>query len=117
MKINNVTVKDPKYGGVLVTDESIWSKNTKRASSGNMTGTIVAWKTTIEVEWGRLSYLEAKAIRDAIVTANGFFTIEYNDFNASQTTSKTVYADHIPRQLLSLVYQRYDGIKIVFIEQ
>lgn len=119
MVINGVPVASPKIGGVSVTDEPIWAPNTGRSSTGKMIGDIVAWKTTVAVSWPPLSFDEAKKIRDAIRDAGPFFTIEYYDFSASTMVSKSVYADHIPRTLYSLVdkYQRYKDITITFVEQ
>lgn len=124
MKINGVTVKEPKLGGISVTDEPIWSANTGRSSTGKMIGDIVAWKATIEVSWPPLTYAEMKTIRDAIRNAGEFFTIEYLDIAsgntlASMTTTKTVYCANIPRLLYSTSakYKRYTDITIQFIER
>ena len=126
MKINNVTVKDPKKGGVAVTDEAVWSSNTGRSSTGKMIGDIVAWKTTIEIAWPPLTYSEMKTIRDAIRNAGEFFSIQYPDVEAGindngtlKTQTKTVYVANIPRQLYSTSakYRRYADITIQFIER
>ena len=124
MKINNVTVKEPKLGGVSVTDEPIWSSNTGRSSTGKMIGDIVAWKTTIEISWPPLTFAEMKAIRDAIRSGGEFFQIEYLDIASGSTvgtmpTTKTVYCANIPRLLYSTsdIYKRYTDITIQFIEQ
>lgn len=124
MIINGVTVKEPKLGGVNVTDEPIWSANTGRSSSGKMIGDIVARKTTIEISWPPLTYAEMKAIRDAIISGGDFFTIIYPDIASGSTlatmdTEKTVYCANIPRMLYSTSanYKRYTDITIQFIEQ
>lgn len=124
MKIASTTVKDPKRGGIAVTDEPIWSANTGRSSTGKMIGDIVAWKQTIEVSWPPLTYAEMKAIRDAIVGAGEFFSIEYPDITSgntlsNMTTTKTVYCANVPRLLdsTSTVYQRYTDVTIQFIER
>ena len=126
MQINGVTVKEPKLGGISVTDESIWSSNTGRSSTGKMIGDIVATKTTIEVSWPPLTYGEMKTIRDAIVAGGEFFSITYPDIQAGinqdgslKTQTKTVYCANIPRLLYSTsdIYKRYTDITIQFIEQ
>lgn len=119
MVINGVKVATPKPGGITVTDEPIWASNTGRSSTGKMIGDIVAWKTTVAVSWPPLSFDEAKKIRDAVKNAGPYFDIKYYDFDALEMVSKTVYADHIPRTLYSLVdkYQRYKDITINFTEQ
>lgn len=124
MKINGVTVAEPKLGGIVVTDEPVWSANTGRSSTGKMIGDIVAWKTTIEVAWPPLSYSQMKVIRDAIKSGGEFFQIQYTDIESgttlsNMTTTKTVYCGNIPRLLYSTAaqYQRYAEIVITFIEQ
>ena len=123
MKINGTTVKDPKLGGIAVTDEPIWSSNTGRSTTGKMIGDIVAWKTTIEVAWPPLTYSEMKTIRDAIKSGGEFFEIQYKDVEAGiesgslKTETKTVYCGNIPRLLYSTVYKRYMDVKIEFIER
>ena len=123
-KINGTNMPEPKYGGIGVTDEPVWSSNTGRSSTGKMIGDIVAWKTTVEVAWPPLTYAHAKLLRDAIRNAGEFFTITYPDVASGSTvanmpTTKTVYAGNVPRALLSLssAYPRYEGITVTFIEQ
>lgn len=123
-----VTVKDPKIGGIAVTDEPIWSSNTGRSSTGKMIGDIVARKTTIEVAWPPLTYAEMKTLRNAIIAGGEFFKIKYKDVEgvtsgdatlSNMTTTKTVYCGNIPRLMYSTnsKYQKYVDVKIEFIEQ
>lgn len=117
MKINGVTVRSPAKGGIVVTDEPIWSSNTGRATSGKMVGDIIAWKTTVDVTFPPLSFSESKKIRDTIKSAGKFFYIEYDDFG--ETVKKKVYVANIPRTLYSLVngYKYHTDVKIQFVEQ
>lgn len=119
MVINGVTVKDPKLGGISVTDEPIWSSNTGRAADGTMVGDIVARKTTVEVGWGPLTFAQAKQIRDAIISGGEFFSITYPDPAVAANVTKTVYCGNIPRLLYSLsnTYPRYQDVTIQFIER
>lgn len=102
-KINNIAVAEPKKEGVTITDEPIWASNTGRSASGKMIGDIVAWKTTVAVQWPPLSFSESQKIVNALKGAGAFFNIEYNDFNAGTTVTKKVYCSNIPRTLYSLV--------------
>lgn len=117
------TVHEPAIGGIQITDEPIWASNTGRSQTGKMIGDIVAWKTTVAVQWPPLSFADSQAIRDAIVNNGPFFKIAYNDYNAMQNNSsltvKTVYCGNIPRVIASLnsAYQRHQGVQINFIEQ
>lgn len=119
MVINGIRVREPKQGGLTVTDEPIWASNTGRSSTGKMIGDIVAWKTTITASWPPLSFNEAKAIRDAVIEAGPFFNIKYYDFSSMAVVEKTVYAASIPRTLYSLAdkHQRYTDVTITFVEQ
>ena len=118
-KINGISVAEPKKEGVTITDEPIWASNTGRGSDGTMIGDIVAWKTTVQVEWPALSFADSKVIADAIKKAGAFFNIQYNDFSSGSTVTKKVYCSNVPRTIYSLVKnaQYHIGITVTFIEQ
>lgn len=118
-KINGITVAEPRKEGVTITDEPIWASNTGRGSDGTMTGDIVAWKTTVQVEWPALSFTDSQTIVNAIKNAGAFFKIRYNDFSASTEVEKTVYCSNVPRTIYSLAQAaRYHmGVTVTFIEQ
>ena len=118
-KINGTTVAEPKKEGVTITDEPIWASNTGRAASGDMIGDIVAWKTTVQVQWPALSFSDTRTIVNAIKNAGPFFSITYNDLWASSTVTKRVYCSNIPRTIYSLVQgaQYHRGVTVTFIEQ
>lgn len=42
--IGGVEMPEPKQGGVTISKEKIWSKNTGRGSDGTMNGDVVARK-------------------------------------------------------------------------
>ena len=119
MIINGTTVKTPKQGGITITDEPIWSSKTGRGTSGKMLGEIVAWKTTIAVTWGPLTFSESKKIRNAIKAGGSFFTIKYYDDDAAEMVAKTVYVGNMPRTVYSLAasYRWHTDVTIQFIEQ
>lgn len=119
LRINGTQVAEPAHEGVEITDEPIWSSNTGRSQTGKLTGDIVAMKTTIAVSWPPLSFAQSKQLRDTIVNAGEFFTLEYNDFSGSTTVTKTVYASSLPRTLYSIApgIQLHTGISVTFIEQ
>lgn len=125
MKINGVTVRDPSYGGVEETTESIWSSDTGRNTKGKMIGDLIAIKKTIKCTWKLLSYQEFYTIRNAIMSgmsSGGFFSIEYPDTTSTgspTTTTKTVYAGNVPATLASTnaKFQKYTDVSVTFIEQ
>lgn len=118
-KINGVTVAEPKKEGVTITDEPIWASNTGRGSDGKMIGDIVAWKTTVQVEWPALSFSDSQTIVNALRNAGAFFNIQYNDFSSGSTVTKKVYCSNIPRTIYSLsqAAQYHLGVTVTFIEQ
>ena len=118
-KINGTTVAEPRKEGVTITDEPIWASNTGRNAQGKMIGDIVAWKTTVAVEWPSLSFSESQKIANALKNAPAFFPIVYNDFSSGSTVTKTVYCSNIPRTLYSLAsgQRRHFGVTITFVEQ
>ena len=113
------TLPEPKKEGITITDEPIWAANTGRGSDGTMVGDIVAWKTTVQVEWPALSFANSKIIADALTGAGAFFKIKYNDFSSSTPVTKTVYCSNVPRTIYSLVTaaQYHTGVTVTFIEQ
>ena len=66
MEINGVRVKSPKVNGMTRKREKLWSKNTGRAASGKMQGTILAIKTTYDFEWISLTQEEQELIESLI---------------------------------------------------
>lgn len=94
IKANGVTLPAPV--AVRSSNETIWSENTGRSSSGKMVGTIVAQKGTFDVEWGVLTTGEMKTIKDS--TAGEFFTLEITEYGS--TTSMTVYRSALSKELL-----------------
>lgn len=119
LKINGITVAEPKKEGVTVTDEPIWASNTGRGADGTMVGDIVTWKTTVQVEWPALSFSDSQTIVNALKNAGAFFPIQYNDFNSGSAVTKTVYCSNIPRTIYSLAQaaQFHTGVTVTFIEQ
>lgn len=118
-KINGTQVKEPKQGGITITDEPIWSSNTGRATSGKMIGDIIAWKRTVNVAFPPLSFSEMSAIVTAIKGGGEFFNIQFYDMDASTLKTVKVYCGNIPRLMYSLAqgHQKYIDVAIDFIEQ
>jgi hypothetical protein len=121
-----IQVAEPAHKGINVTDETIWSSNTGRSSTGKMIGDVVARKSTIEVTWNVLTYAQAKQIIDAVRDSGDFFYIKYPDARAGINSDgslkyavKEVYAGKIPRELYSLHdnLRYYTGVQITFIQR
>ena len=114
-----VTMPSPMHGGMAIADEPVWSSNTGRGATGKMSGDIVAWKTTIDMDFPPLSFSESKRLRDALKNAGEFFDVRYRDFNASAWTTKTVYTANLPRTIYSLAQgiRYHTGVKVQLVEQ
>ena len=67
LKINGTTVPSPSANGFTVSKNKIWSRNTGRNSQGDMVGTIIAIKTSVDITWNVLSPSEV-ALIDSLVS-------------------------------------------------
>lgn len=89
--INGVKMPDPALEGVTVSREKIWSSNTGRTTSGKMTGTVVAVKTTLKIKWPVLTPAQVATIEGAVSDPdNPFVPVKYTDATGS-TVTKTMY--------------------------
>lgn len=79
-------------------EELIWSSNTGRSTSGEMVGTVIAEKTTVEIEWGVLPEADVKKIQQAL--SAGFFTFKFYD--CGEVTIK-VYRGTIKKEHLGYI--------------
>lgn len=68
-----------------VNDEIIWSNNTGRTASGDMTGDVIGEKKNLEIQWGVLPESEVKKIKDNFQT--GFFPLTFRDDGVDVTIS------------------------------
>lgn len=114
-----VTMPSPAQGGMAIADEPVWSSNTGRGATGKMSGDIVAWKRTIDMDFPPLSFSDSKTIRDALRNAGEFFDVRFRDFSASEWETATVYTANLPRTLYSLAQgvRYHTGVKIQLVEQ
>lgn len=91
LKINGTIVPSPSANGFTVSKNKIWSRNTGRNSQGDMVGTIIAIKTSVDITWNVLSPSEVALIDSLVSDINHpFTTIEFTGADGV-TTTKTVY--------------------------
>lgn len=106
LKINNVTMPSPKASGFKVTEEKIWSKNTKRNNKGYMVGTIIAIKKTIDIDFPILTYEQVAKISAETSNKNKpFVPVYFNDGNGWEFTANC-YFGSVPIP----VYGTYGGV-------
>lgn len=115
--IDGVTLPTPKKGGVTITVEKIWSKNTGRAARGNMIGDIVAYKHTIKIEWPPLSREDTAKIDKAVTPA--FFNVTFLSPGTNTRITREFYAGTPTYSVYSYVngMKTYQGVSVDLIEQ
>lgn len=105
LKINNVVMPSPKPEGLTITEEKIWSSNTRRNNKGNTVGTIIAIKTTMDITFPPLTYKEIKKIEKEVSNiSKPFVPVYWNDGNGWEFT-KTFYFASSPKP----IYGTYGG--------
>lgn len=121
LKFNGIEMPSPKSNGLTISRNKIWSKNTGRNSLGNMVGTIIAIKNSVEITWPPLTTEEIVLI-DSVVSDidNPFTTIEYLDATGNMTTI-TAYFSDVSYPILSTNIsdgkQIMDGVQLSGIQQ
>ena len=129
-------VAEPAKGGVVITEEPVWSENTGRdVNTGKMIGDIVAWKKTVSITWPPLTFAQTNKILNLIGVGNTskspFFKIYVNDRTANkidnpqtfdpaeELTEITVYSSNLSKTIESIsnAYKRQTGVTVTFIEQ
>ena len=106
-KIGSTNMPNPANSGVVISDEPIWTSSTGRDTTGTMQGSIVAWKTTIDITLPALTFSQANTVRKAIKNAGSYFNISIGD--AGDDVTFTVYTSNIPRT----IYSNANGLKYV----
>lgn len=114
-----VDMPSPANGGMAIADEPIWSSNTGRGVTGLMTGDIVAWKKTLDLEFAALTYEQALLIRNTLRNAGEFFLVRFKDSSASSWTQCTMYTSNLPRTIYSLApgCRIVTGVRVQLVEQ
>lgn len=67
---------EPAIEGITESKEKIWSSNTGRVSTGEMTGDIIAKKLKLSVKYPPMSKAEKDALEKAV--GDAFFKVEYD---------------------------------------
>lgn len=98
-------------------DELLWSEGTGRAaSSGTMTGSVVAKKQTWTLKWGPVTQAQYDAIRSAI--GGGFVNLVIR-LGSATLANATVYRGSIAADLLGVFggTAYYGGLSVQLIER
>ncbi len=92
LKINGITMPQPKIGGLKIKSEKIWSKNTGRSASTTMLGTILSIKRTVDISWPALSTEQVASI-EAVVSNKDlpFVPMSYTDQTGNVHTMQVYF--------------------------
>ena len=117
LKIDGKSLPVFAEDGYSVTRNRIWSKNTKRTSSGKMVGDIIARKYAISISWNNLTQSQVSEIAKAIDTS-AFFDVKFADEYGNEKTAQFYSADptypvHVVRNGSAL----YSEVSIEIIER
>lgn len=64
LTIDGVKMPQPKPGGMKISPEKVWSKNTGRTAAVTMVGTILDIKTTVALSWPPLTVEQVRLMKD-----------------------------------------------------
>lgn len=98
-------------------DELFWSEGTGRsATTGTLSGSIVARKATYQLDWGPVTKAQYDAIRAACDAAT-FMTLQIR-INTLLIANLTVYRSNITGDLLQAIGSDiwYKGVSVQFVE-
>lgn len=119
LKFNGQAMPTPKPDGFTISKNKIWSRNTGRNSLGNMVGTIIAVKTSIDITWPPLSFSQIEMIDNIVSDVNNpFVNIEYLNERGNMTQI-TAYFSDVSYPIKSIINGReiIDGIQLSGIQQ
>lgn len=119
LKFNDQIMPSPKPNGFTITKNKIWSRNTGRNSLGNMIGTIIAIKTSIDITWPPLTFEQIETIDNIVSDINNpFVNIEYLN-ERGQMSKMIVYFSDVPYPIISIINGKeiIDGVQLSGIQQ
>ena len=119
LTINGITMPPIALGGLDHGYQKIWSSNTGRTNSGEMTGTIIAIKQTIDVKFIPLRRSQVEIIKQAVNSLTPFVPIA-GEMDSGETFAFTCYTGDLKVNLgcdNPKIDGRYDGVSISAIEK
>lgn len=115
--IDGVTMPTLKLNGLTITKEKIWSKNTGRASNGEMVGDLIAIKYTLKCTWPPLSRTQNMIIDKAVSQA--FFNVTFTDPGSNTRITRKFYAGTPTYPVYSYCngVKTYQGVSVDLIQK
>ncbi len=116
LKFDGETMPEPQK--LEIHKEKIWSQNTGRVDSGDMTGDLVAIKLTLKIQWGILTPEETERIDKHLSKA--FFNCTFLDPSAANAQkTKRMYAGGPTYPVYSYApgLPAYQGVGVDIIEK
>ncbi len=93
LTIDGVTMPQPKVGGMKITPNKVWSKNTGRTAAVTMVGTILDIKSTVEISWPPLTVEQVTLIEQTVSNkGRPFVSMSFTDQTGHRRTMN-VYFD------------------------
>ena len=92
LTIDGMTMPPPKVGGMKISPEKVWSKNTGRTAAVTMVGTILDIKHTVEISWPPLTVEQVSLIERAVSNkGRPFVPMAYTDQTGSRHTMNVYF--------------------------
>lgn len=101
LQFDGVTMPSPKYNGVRISKNKIWSRDTGRNDFGDTVGHIIAIKRKVEISFPPLSPAQTALIDSVVSSMTPYHTIRYSD-EAGTVTEMTVYFNDAVYEILGL---------------
>ena len=119
VKYNGILLPPIKSEGLQFSYNKIWSANTGRNNAGEMVGTLIGVKRTLEISFNPLNYSQVNSLRNIINgTKVPFPKVEYQ-LNSGESGSFYAYSGDLSGDIYMDTPQKalYTNFKISIIEK
>ena len=121
ISVGGTSLPGAKVTGLKRNDELLWSEGTGRsASSGQMTGSIVAEKRTYSIEFGPLTASEYATVRGVAGKGHEFCAVSISVAGSSlENGSRSFYRSAVPGELMGVFggVAYYGGVAVELVER
>lgn len=117
--MDGIRMPTPKYNGVRISKNKIWSKNTGRNDFGDMVGTIIRIKRKVEITFPPLTPEQTELLDSVVSSIEPYHSMSYTDESGKVTTMTVYFNDPIYPILGTNINgkQINDGVGVNAIEQ
>lgn len=117
---NGITLPKLPRSGLQIEHEKIWSSNTGRTASGNMSGTLKKKKRKLSCSWKYITAEQYDLIESVANSSDAFFTVKYTLPGTTTQKSGTFYSGDLTSTVLSNSPDMdivYESVDLDFIEK